>query len=132
MRRHLAPFLPLKHIAPPLQPDLSCKRLVYDLAHPGDFQVERIERKQRWPVLGGCKQRGEKAIPIRRADEPLAMGECILHGVGHGATELCASSRAVSIRLAMTLWSMPSLSLASLRLPCALCRLRDRSGSEQR
>ena len=97
MRRHLAPFLPVEHIAPPLQPDLSCKRLVHDLAHPGDFQVERIDGEQRWPMLGGRKQGGEKAIPIRRADEPLAMGECIVHGLGHGATELCASSRAVSV-----------------------------------
>src|ERR1700749_4834030 len=119
MRRDLAPPLPLEHITPPLQPDLPCKRLVHDLAHAGGFQVERVEGEERRPMLSGRKQGGEKAIPIRRADEPLAMGECILHGIGHAARESFAQTHALSASGQLTtVWSTPSLSLPSPRLPC--------------
>src|SRR5262245_59259550 len=120
MRRNLASPLPLEHITPPLQPDLPCKRLVHDLAHAGDFKVERVEGEQRRPMLSGRKQDGEKAIPIRRADEPLAMGECILHGIGHAAREPRASSRAVSFRRAydclVDAFSFAAESSASMRV----------------
>src|SRR4029450_2342080 len=66
-----------QHIAPPLQPDLSRERLVSGLADAGDFQIERVERKQRGPMLGGSKQGGEKTVLIRDPDQPLAMGKCI-------------------------------------------------------
>ncbi len=79
MGRDFPPARVAQHIAPPLQPDLSRDRLVSDLAHAGDFQIERVEGKQRVPMLGGSKQAGEKAVLVRRAYEPLAMGKCILH-----------------------------------------------------
>src|SRR5215211_2923579 len=103
-----------QHIAPPLQPNLSRERLVSGLADASDFQIERVERKQRGPVLGGSKQGGEKTVLIREPNEPLAMGKCILHRV---------AARAMAWR------SMSSLSLPRPQLPCALSRRRDRSGS---
>ena len=78
MRPDLAAALAVEHIAPPLQPDLAGQRIANDLAHARDLQVEGIERKQRAAMLGRRKQRGEKAVPVRRAHQRLAMG--VLHG----------------------------------------------------
>src|SRR5215831_5101220 len=77
--RDLVPARTAQYVAPPLQPDFPRHGLANDLTHAGDFQVEGVERKQRVATLGGSKQGGEKAILVRRAYEPLAMGECILH-----------------------------------------------------
>src|ERR671930_1752888 len=79
MGRDFAAAPAAQHIAPPLEADLSRDRLVNELAHAGDFQIERIKGKQRVPVLKGSKQAGEKAVLVGRAYEPLAMGKCILH-----------------------------------------------------
>src|SRR6516165_1237745 len=78
--RDLAPAGTVEDVAPPLQADFPCYRLANDLAHAGDFHVEGVERNQRVPMLGGGKQGGEKAVLVRRAQQRLAMGECILHG----------------------------------------------------
>src|SRR5262245_32760676 len=119
MGRDFPPALAAQRIAPPLQPDLARTCLAGGLADAGDFQIERVERKQRGPMLGGSKQGGEKTVLIREPDEPLAMGKCILHRVAVSAS--------------VTAWrSMSSLSLPLPQLPCALSRRRDRSGWARR
>ena len=91
-------------IAPPLQPDLAGQRLVNDLAHPRDLDIEGIERIERAAMLGRSEQGGEKAILVGRAHQRLAMGECILHGATlsgpapaaiapNYAIEACAATR---------------------------------------
>src|SRR4029450_10125347 len=93
-----------QHIAPPLQPDLSRERLVSGLADAGDFQIERVEGKQRGPMLGGSKQGGEKTVLIRDPDQPLAMGRYPAGGCG------CGQSYDVEP------FSFPAASSASMRV----------------
>src|SRR5262249_1231783 len=120
-RDRMALAAALERVAPPLQPDLPRQRLVRPLAHAGDFQIERVERKKRVAMLGGSKQGGEKAVLVRRPDEPLAMGKCILHRAPHGAPK--GAPRAITA----SRW-MPSLCPPLPLLPCASFRRRDRSG----
>ena len=76
-------------------------------------------------MLGGSKQSAEKAVLVRRPDEPLAMGKRILHGALYGAPK--AATRAI------TAWRwMPSLYPSLPPLPCASFRRRDKSGSARR
>ena len=96
-----------QRVAPPLQPDLPRKRLAGHLAHACDFQIERVQRKERVPMLGGSKQSAEKAVLIGRADEPLAMGKRILHGALYGAPQ--AASRAITSAWRAAGWSVRAM-----------------------
>ena len=51
-----------------------------DVPHARDFDVEGIERKQRAAMRRRRKQRGERAVLVRRPHQRFAIGECILHG----------------------------------------------------
>src|SRR5262249_5331132 len=145
--RDLVPARTAQYVAPPLQPDFPRHGLANDLTHAGDFQVEGVERKQRVATLGGGKQGGEKAILVRRAEEPFAMGECILHGRSVPLAKpasLAAHSRAnvglegtlanygSRVGGATTSQARSSLSLPAPRLPSASSPPRDKSGSARR
>ena len=78
VRRRLAGPLAVEHIAPPLQPDLARHRLAHAVAHAGDLGIEGVEREQRTALLGGRKQRREKAVLVGGADQVFAMA-IVLH-----------------------------------------------------
>src|SRR5581483_2946402 len=47
----------LDDLAPPLQADLPEHRLAHALAHPRDFVIESVERKEALAPIGACEQR---------------------------------------------------------------------------
>jgi len=71
--------LGMQDIAPPLQADLARQRLAHELADAGDFQIERIERKECPAMLEWRKQAGKKSVAISGANQRLTVYCCVLH-----------------------------------------------------
>ena len=80
MGLRIAPRLAFERIAPPLEAHFAGQRIGNDLAHPGDLQVEGIERRKVQALVGGSEQVGEPAVAVARADQFVAVkvmgGQC--------------------------------------------------------
>jgi hypothetical protein len=74
-----AATFPAHDFSPPLEPDLARPRIADYLAYPGDFQIERVKRKERPAMLCRREQSTEEALLVARTNELLAMCEGV-HG----------------------------------------------------
>src|SRR5438552_8151016 len=92
-----------EHVAPPLQADFARHRLVRELPHARDFDIECVEREQRAADARGRKQCCEKAVLVGRAHQRLAM----IEGIGH-RNKLARRSYSTAISAAATRRPSPS------------------------